>query len=181
MIRPIENFVNKVIHGDSLEVLKELPEDSIDMVFVDPPYNLQLPNRELVRWSGTTINGVNDGWDKFESFEDYDKFTREWLEKAKKIMKTKATIWVIGTYHNIFRVGKIMQNLGFRLLNDVIWLKTNPMPNFRHVRFTNATETLIWAVKDKSVKGHTFNFEYAQKFGVGNVGANVWKFQFVMV
>jgi DNA modification methylase len=145
------------------------------MVFIDPPYFLQLSKKELKRWNvQTTVNGVLDEWDKFSSFEEYDRFIENLLLEVKRVMKPNATLWVIGTYHNIFRVGKIMQDLGFWILNDVIWVKTNPMPNWLGVRFTNATETLIWAVKDKSVKKYTFNREYAKSFGIGKVGANVW-------
>jgi len=170
----IDEIRNKIILGDALKVLKKIPDESVDMVFVDPPYFLQLPNKKLIRWSGTEVEGVNDDWDKFKDFEDYDNFTKKWLSEVKRIMKPKATIWVIGTYHNIHRIGKLMQDLGYWVLNDVLWVKTNPVPNFLGVRFTNATETLIWAVKDKNVKGNTFNKEYAKKFGIGKIGANVW-------
>ncbi|OYT41838.1 DNA modification methylase [Candidatus Pacearchaeota archaeon ex4484_26] len=170
----IEEIRNKIILGNALEVLEKIPDESVDMVFVDPPYFLQLPNKKLIRWSGTEVEGVNDDWDKFKDFEDYDNFTKKWLSAIKRVMKPKATFWVIGTYHNIHRIGKIMQDLGYWVLNDVLWVKTNPVPNFLGVRFTNATETLIWAVKDKNVKGHTFNKEYAKQFGIGKVGANVW-------
>jgi len=146
------------------------------MVFIDPPYFLQLPNdKELKRWTVKTIvEGVNDEWDKFSSFAEYDDFIRGLLTEVRRVMKPTATIWVIATYHSIFRIGKIMQDLGFWILNDVIWVKTNPMPNWLGVRFTNATETLIWAVKEKGAKKYTFNKEYAKRFGIGKVGANVW-------
>jgi len=145
------------------------------MVFIDPPYFLQLSNKKLKRWNvNTVVEGVNDEWDKFQSFEEYDDFIRKLLTEVKRVMKPSGTIWVIGTYHNIFRIGKIMQDLGYWILNDVIWVKTNPMPNWLGVRFTNATETLIWAVKDKDVKDYTFNREYARRFGIGKIGANVW-------
>ena len=171
----IEDIKNKVIQGDTFKVLKKIPEESFDMVFIDPPYFLQLGKKKLKRWNvKTTVNGVLDEWDKFSSFEEYDRFIENLLLEVKRVMKPNATLWVIGTYHNIFRVGKIMQDLGFWILNDVIWVKTNPMPNWLGVRFTNATETLIWAVKDKSVKKYTFNREYAKSFGIGKVGANVW-------
>jgi DNA modification methylase len=171
----IEDIKNKVIQGDAFKVLKKIPKESFDMVFIDPPYFLQLGKKKLKRWNvKTTVNGVLDEWDKFSSFEEYDRFIENLLLEVKRVMKPNATLWVIGTYHNIFRVGKIMQDLGFWILNDVIWVKTNPMPNWLGVRFTNATETLIWAVKDKSVKKYTFNREYAKSFGIGKVGANVW-------
>jgi len=172
----IYEILNKVICGNTLQVLDKIDPDSFDMVFIDPPYFLQLPKKKLIRWEvKTVVNGVDDEWDKFSSFEEYDKFISELLLKVKRVMKENATIWVIATYHSIFRIGKIMQDLGFWILNDVIWLKTNPMPNWLGVRFTNATETLIWAVKDKKVKKYTFNKDYAKKFGVGKIGANVWE------
>jgi len=171
----LPDVLDRVIWGDCLEVMRKLPAEIADLVFVDPPYYLQLPRRKLIRWSGTVVEGVNESWDQFESFEAYDAFTKAWLTEVKRLMKPQATLWVIGTYHNIFRVGAILQDLGFWILNDVLWIKTNPVPNFRQVRFTNATETLIWAVKDKSVKGYTINFDQVKAFGMGKVGANVWQ------
>lgn len=172
----ISEILNKVILGDCLKVMKKMPSECVDMVFVDPPYFLQLPaGRKLLRWSGTEVNGVNAQWDIFKDFEDYDNFTKNYLTEIKRIMKPNATIWVIGMYHNIHRVGKIMQDLGFWILNDVIWFKTNPMPNWLGVRFTNATETLIWAVKNKKVKNYTFNKEIARSYNYGKLGLNVWR------
>lgn len=147
--------LNQVIQGDCIEVMETLPEKSVDMIFADPPYNLQLQN-ELYRPNMTRVDPVDDDWDKFESLQDYDEFTRKWLSAAKRLLKPTGTIWVIGTYHNIFRIGTIMQDLGFWILNDIIWIKENPMPNFRGVRFTNAHETLIWASTGKGAK-YTFN------------------------
>ena len=171
----LEEIKNKVILGDAFKVLKKFDDEIFDMVFIDPPYFLQLPPKKLIRWKvKTKVEGVDDEWDKFSSFQEYDNFIQNLLIEVKRLMKPTATLWVIGTYHNIFRIGKIMQDLGFWILNDVIWVKTNPMPNWLGVRFTNATETLIWAVKDKSCKKYTFNKEYAKKFGIGKVGANVW-------
>jgi len=152
-----ENMVNKIILGDSIEIMKQIPHDSIDLIFADPPYNLQLEN-ELYRPNETKVNGVSEEWDKFKSFEDYDNFTINWLRECRRILKKDGTIWVIGTYHNIFRIGKIMQDLGYWILNDVIWIKTNPMPNFKGTRFNNAHETLIWASKNKDSK-YTFNYK----------------------
>jgi DNA modification methylase len=149
-----ENMVNKIILGDSLEIMKQIPDDSIDLIFADPPYNLQLEN-ELYRPNETKVNGVSEEWDKFKSFEDYDNFTINWLRECRRILKKDGTIWVIGTYHNIFRIGKIMQDLGYWILNDVIWIKTNPMPNFKGTRFNNAHETLIWASKKKIQNIHS--------------------------
>ena len=170
-----EEILNSIILGDTLKVLKKLPKETFDMVFIDPPYFLQLPKKELKRWGAkTVVEGVDDDWDKFPSFEEYDKFIQNLLTEVKRVMKPNATIWLIATYHSIFRIGKIMQDLGYWILNDVIWVKTNPMPNWLGVRFTNATETLIWAVKDKNFKKYTFNKDYAKQCGIGKIGANVW-------
>jgi DNA modification methylase len=144
-----------IIPGDCLDVLSLIPENSVDLIFADPPYNLQL-SQDLLRPNRTLVAAVDDGWDKFPSFEKYDQFTRQWLSECRRVMKKTGTMWVIGTYHNIFRVGAILQDLGFWILNDVIWHKTNPMPNFRGVRFTNAHETLIWVQKQEGMK-YTFN------------------------
>ncbi len=151
MVLPLD----QILQGDSVEILKSLPEKSIDLIFADPPYNLQLRN-ELHRPNMTRVDAVDDAWDRFESFAEYDAFTRAWLLACKRVLKPTGTIWVIGTYHNIFRVGAILQDLGFWILNDVIWIKSNPMPNFRGVRFANAHETLIWASTGKGAK-YTFN------------------------
>ena len=171
----IQEIRNKVIHGDAFNVLPKIEDEVFDMIFIDPPYFLQLPNKELRRWKvKTVVEGVNDEWDKFSSFQEYDNFITKLLGEVKRVMKPTATLWVIATYHSIFRIGKIIQDLGYWILNDVIWVKTNPMPNWLGVRFTNATETLIWAVKDKNCKKYTFNKEYAKKFGIGKIGSNVW-------
>ena len=148
---------SKYILGDCIEELKKIESDSIDMVFCDPPYNLQL-SKTLYRPDTSKVFGVNDSWDKFNNFEEYDSFTLQWLKNVKRILKPDATIWVIGSYHNIFRIGYILQNLNFWILNDIIWRKTNPMPNFKGTRFTNAHETLIWASKNKKSK-YTFNYQ----------------------
>ncbi len=143
--------LDRIICGDCLEILEQFPEKSVDVVFADPPYNLQL-SQELRRPNRTRVAAVDDGWDKFADFQEYDRFTSCWLSGCRRVLKDNGTLWVIGTYHNIYRVGAILQNLGYWILNDVIWLKTNPMPNFRGVRFTNAHETLIWAQKIKGEK-----------------------------
>lgn len=148
-------LLNQILHGDCVEILKSLPENSVDLIFADPPYYLQLRN-DLYRPNMTKVDAVNDGWDKFEGFAEYDAFTRDWLSASRRVLKETGTIWVIGTYHNIYRVGAITQDLGFWILNDIVWIKNNPMPNFRGVRFTNAHETLIWAQKKKGEK-YTFN------------------------
>jgi modification methylase len=148
---------NRVLVGDCLAELARLPVASVDLVFADPPYNLQL-ERELLRPNNTVVDGVDDAWDKFTSFADYDRFSRTWLTQCRRILKPDGAIWVIGSYHNIFRLGAALQDLGFWIQNDVIWRKTNPMPNFRGKRFTNAHETLIWAGRDARSRV-TFNYE----------------------
>ena len=153
----MNKFLNKIINGNSLEILKTIPNNTFDLVFVDPPYNLQI-GKKLKRPDDSKVNGVNDKWDQFESFNDYDNFCKKWLKECKRVLKDNGSIWVIGTYHNIFRLGYHMQNIGFWILNDVIWKKNNPMPNFRGTRFTNAHETLIWASKNKKSK-YTFNYQ----------------------
>ena len=151
------NFDNKIVNGDSLEELKKIPDKSFDLVFADPPYNMQI-GEKLIRPDASKVNGVKDKWDQFESFKHYDDFCKSWLIECKRILKDNGGIWVIGSYHNIFRLGYHLQNLGYWLLNDVIWRKNNPMPNFKGTRFTNAHETLIWASKNKKSK-YTFNYQ----------------------
>jgi modification methylase len=147
--------LNQILLGDCLEVLEQLPAECADLIFADPPYNLQLQN-DLYRPDMSKVAAVDDHWDKFAGFAEYDRFTRRWLTACRRVLKDTGTIWVIGSYHNIFRVGAILQDLGYWILNDVIWIKSNPMPNFRGVRFTNAHETLIWAQKERGGK-YTFN------------------------
>jgi modification methylase len=146
-----------IYQGDCIEVLNTLPAQSVDLVFADPPYNLQLQN-ELLRPNMTQVDAVDDHWDQFADFAAYDAFTRAWLGACRRVLKDTGTIWVIGSYHNIYRVGSIMQDLGYWFLNDVVWVKTNPMPNFRGVRFTNAHETLLWCKKSQGQKRYTFNY-----------------------
>jgi len=147
-----------ILGGDCLAHLQGLPSDSVDLVFADPPYNLQL-GTGLLRPDQSRVAGVDDAWDQFESFAQYDAFTRDWLRECRRVLKPQGTIFVIGSYHNIFRVGSAMQDLGFWLLNDIVWRKANPMPNFKGRRFTNAHETLIWASRDAEARGYTFNYE----------------------
>jgi modification methylase len=149
---------NSILLGDSVALMAGLPAESVDLVFADPPYNLQLAN-PLTRPDQSRVDAVDDDWDKFADFSTYDAFTRDWLAAARRVMKPNATIFVIGSYHNIFRVGAMMQDLGFWILNDIVWRKTNPMPNFRGRRFTNAHETLIWAARDSSCRAYTFHYE----------------------
>jgi modification methylase len=156
-LRRSASAANRVIVGDCIKSLKGLPTASVDLVFADPPYNLQLSS-DLMRPNNTRVDGVDDEWDKFASFADYDKFTRTWLEECRRVLKPDGAIWVIGSYHNIFRLGVALQDLGFWIQNDVVWRKVNPMPNFRGKRFTNAHETLIWAAPDQRARA-TFNYE----------------------
>jgi modification methylase len=149
--------VDEILLGDCIEQMRSLPDKSVDMVFADPPYNLQLAG-ELYRPNNSKVDAVDDAWDQFDSFAAYDRFSRDWLGEARRILKDDGTLWVIGSYHNIFRVGTVLQDLGYWMLNDVIWRKTNPMPNFRGRRFTNAHETLLWVAKDKDSK-YRFNYE----------------------
>ena len=164
----------RIYNGNCIDILKKLPKKSANLIFADPPYNLQL-KQDLYRPNQTKVDGVDDNWDKFLSNTDYDKFTTNWLGACRRVMKDDATIWVIGSYHNIFRVGKIMMDLGFWILNDVQWYKTNPMPNFRGVRFTNATETLIWAKKSENQKKYTFNHQVMKKLNGGKQMTSVWQ------
>ncbi len=164
--------VNQILAGDCVEVLAALPEKSVDVIFADPPYNLQL-RQELYRPNMTRVDAVNDGWDRFDSFQAYDEFTRAWLSACRRVLKDTGTIWVIGSYHNIYRVGALMQDLGYWILNDVVWVKTNPMPNFRGVRFTNAHETLIWASKARGAK-YTFNHHAMKAFNDGKQMRSTW-------
>ncbi len=149
--------VNRVLQGECIAELRKLPRSSVDLVFADPPYNLQL-DRTLLRPNDSVVDGVDDAWDKFASFADYDRFCREWLAECRRVLKPDGAIWVIGSYHNVFRLGTALQDLGFWMQNDIIWRKVNPMPNFRGKRFTNAHETLIWAGRDRKSKV-TFNYD----------------------
>jgi modification methylase len=149
--------LNKIYQGDCVELMKSIPKNSVDMIFADPPYNLQLKG-DLHRPDQSKVDAVDDHWDQFDSLKDYDRFTRNWLQAARETLKEDGTIWVIGSYHNIFRVGAILQDLGFWILNDIIWRKSNPMPNFRGRRFTNAHETMIWASKSEKSK-YKFNYD----------------------
>ena len=153
----MSKFYNKILNGDCLKELKKIPDKTFDLVFADPPYNLQI-SKKLSRPDSSRVKGVNDKWDQFKDFKHYDNFCNAWLSECKRVLKDNGSIWVIGTYHNIFRLGYHLQNLGYWLLNDVIWRKNNPMPNFRGTRFTNAHETLIWASKNKKSK-YTFNYQ----------------------
>ncbi|MGU3540053.1 DNA methyltransferase [Methylobacterium sp. A54F] len=151
--------LDQVIVGDCVAAMNALPAASVDCVFADPPYNLQLGEGSLLRPDQSRVDAVDDAWDQFASFAQYDAFTRDWLTACRRVMKPNATLWVIGSYHNIFRVGTVLQDLGFWILNDIVWRKANPMPNFRGKRFTNAHETLIWASRSAEAKAYTFHYE----------------------
>ena len=151
--------LDEILVGDCIAAMNALPASSVDCVFADPPYNLQLGEGSLLRPDQSRVDAVDDDWDKFSTFAAYDAFTREWLAAARRVMKPNATLWVIGSYHNIFRVGSALQDLGYWILNDIVWRKANPMPNFRGKRFTNAHETLIWASRSAESKGYTFHYE----------------------
>ena len=153
----MSNFENQIVNGNSLEVLKKIPDKTFNLIFADPPYNLQI-GEKLKRPDDSKVNGVYDKWDQFKSFKHYDDFCKDWLKECKRVLKDNGSIWVIGSYHNIFRLGFHLQNLNYWLLNDIIWRKKNPMPNFKGTRFTNAHETLIWASKSKKSK-YTFNYQ----------------------
>lgn len=156
---------NSILAGDCIDVMNSLPEASVDLIFADPPYNLQL-KADLHRPDNSKVDAVDDAWDQFSSFAAYDKFTQDWLKAARRLLKPNGAIWVIGSYHNIFRVGATLQNEGFWILNDVVWRKSNPMPNFRGKRFTNAHETMIWASKSEGGK-YTFNYEALKALNEG--------------
>ncbi|MGB2409082.1 MAG: site-specific DNA-methyltransferase [Paracoccaceae bacterium] len=157
--------LNTIISGDCIAEMNKLPSNSIDLIFADPPYNLQLKG-DLHRPDNSRVDAVDDAWDQFSSFAAYDRFTNEWLKAARRILKPSGAIWVIGSYHNIFRVGSALQNHGYWILNDVVWRKSNPMPNFRGKRFTNAHETMIWASKSEGAK-YTFNYEALKALNEG--------------
>jgi len=153
----MSKFENKIVNEDSLEILKKIPDKTFNLIFADPPYNLQI-GEKLKRPDDSKVNGVDDKWDQFKNFKHYDDFCKAWLTECKRILKDNGSIWVIGSYHNIFRLGYLLQNLDYWILNDIIWRKNNPMPNFKGTRFTNAHETLIWASKSKKSK-YTFNYQ----------------------
>jgi site-specific DNA-methyltransferase (adenine-specific)/modification methylase len=166
--------VDVIIHCDCVAGMQSLPEKCVDLVFADPPYNLQL-QQELLRPDLSVVDAVRDHWDQYASFAEYDQFTLQWLQACRRVMKDDATIWVIGSYHNIFRVGKIMMDLGFWILNDVIWYKTNPMPNFKGTRFQSATETMIWAKKSFEQKKYCFNYHAVKHLNEEKQMQNVWQ------
>jgi modification methylase len=165
---------NVLINGDCLDVLSFVPSNSVDLIFADPPYNLQLRTQDLRRPNDTVVDGVDDHWDQFGSFEEYDRFTARWLKECRRILSPTGSIWVIGSYHNIFRVGSLLQDTGYWILNDVVWLKANPMPHFRGVRFTNAHETMIWAKKSEGARKITFNYRALKELNGGKQMRSDW-------
>jgi len=171
-VEDITLVLDHIIPGDCVEVLRALPEKSVDLIFADPPYNLQL-QQDLWRPNMTRVDGVDDPWDKFDDLRAYDEFSRRWLTACRRVLKDSGTIWVIGSYHNIYRIGAIMQDLGYWFLNDIVWVKTNPMPNFRGVRFANAHETLLWASKFKGAR-YTFNHHAMKNLNDGKQMRSDW-------
>ena len=165
---------NRLIEGDCLQALPLIPAGSVDLIFADPPYNLQLRTPDLRRPNNTVVDGVDDHWDQFGSFEDYDRFTERWLRECRRVLKPTGSMWVIGSYHNIFRVGRLLQDVGYWILNDVVWVKANPMPHFRGVRFTNAHETLIWAKKSEGARKITFNYRALKELNGGKQMRSDW-------
>ena len=163
---------NSITQGDSLELLKKIPDKSIDLIFADPPYNLQL-RETLYRPDQTTVEAVTNDWDKFDTYQAYDEFCLVWLKECKRVLKDGGALWVIGSYHNILRLGTSIQNLGFWILNDIIWHKTNPMPNFRGTRFTNAHETLLWCTTSRKAK-YTFNYQNLKELNEGKQMRSDW-------
>ncbi len=170
----MKNYLNQILLGDCIELMRGIPDASVDAIFADSPYNLQLGAKTLYRPEDqTAARAVRDAWDAFDSPAAYDEFTRQWMAECKRILKPDGAMWVIGSYHNIFRVGSILQDMGFWILNDIVWVKTNPMPNFRGTRFTNAHETLIWATPQKTGK-YTFNYETMKKLNGGKQMRSDW-------
>lgn len=168
-----KEILNTIINADSIEIMNQMEENSVDMIFADPPYNMQLGDA-LIRPDNTHVDGVYEEWDSFESMAAYDDYTKRWMLAARRVLKENGTLWVIGSYHNIFRVGYILQDLGFWILNDIVWDKLNPMPNFKGTRFTNAHETLIWAVKNPKAK-YTFNYEAMKSLNEGVQMRSTWE------
>ena len=168
----MNNIENNIICGDCIEELKKIPDESVDLIFADPPYFMQTEG-ELLRTDGTKFLGVEDSWDKFESYNEYDKFCYKWLKECKRVMRKNASIWVIGSFQNIYRIGFIMQNLGFWILNDVVWSKPNAVPNFSGTRFQNSHETLLWCTKSKTAK-YTFNYKTMKYLNKNKQDKSVW-------
>lgn len=168
-----KNILNTIINDDCIKTMNKMEANSVDLIFADPPYNLQLGDN-LTRPDNSSVAGVYEEWDNFESLAAYDNYTKEWLKAARRVLKEDGSIWVIGSYHNLFRVGYILQDMGFWILNDIIWNKVNPMPNFKGTRFTNAHETLIWAIKNSKAK-YTFNYEAMKALNEDTQMRSTWE------
>ena len=168
----IDKITNTIIKGDAFEELKKIPENSVNLIFADPPYFMQTEG-ELMRTEGTKFNGVEDDWDKFNDYLEYDNFCKDWLKECRRILKKDGSIWVIGAFQNIYRIGYIMQNLGFWILNDIVWAKPNPVPNFKGTRFTNANEIMLWCSQEKGAK-YTFNYKTMKHLNDGKQMKSVW-------
>ena len=168
----INDILNSIIKGDIVENLKKIPSNSVDLIFADPPYFMQTEGT-LLRTEGTVFDGVDDEWDKFDSYEEYDEFCRNWLKECRRVLKEDGSIWVIGAFQNIYRIGYIMQKLDFWILNDIVWSKLNPVPNFKGTRFTNANEIMLWCSKDKKAK-YTFNYKTMKYLNGGKQMRSVW-------
>jgi len=171
-VKDINLLIDTIIQGDSISTLKFLPDESIDMIFADPPYFMQTDG-ELIRNDGTKFIGVKDEWDKFDNYLEYDKFCSDWLKECRRILKKDGTIWVIGSFQNIYRIGYIMQNMGFWILNDIVWSKTNAVPNFGGTRFQNSNETLLWCSKSKKSK-YTFNYKTMKYMNNNRQDKSIW-------
>lgn len=171
-IQDIESITDSILQGDCVEILKEIPDSSVDLIFADPPYRMQTEG-ELLRTDGTKFSGVDDKWDSFDSDEEYDNFSREWLAECKRVLKPNGSIWVIGSFQNIYRLGYIMSKLGYWIINDIIWAKPNAVPNFAGTRFQNAHETLLWCVKNKKSK-YTFNYKTMKYLNKGKQDKSIW-------
>lgn len=166
-------YLNKILQGDCIETLKKLPENSIDLIFADPPYNMQLED-DLIRYEGTKFDGVDDAWDKFPTLEAYAEFCTQWITECKRVLKKNGSLWIIGSFQNIYKIGSILQDMGFWIINDIVWSKSNPVPNFSGTRFTNAHETILWVVKDKKAKP-TFNYKTMKDYNGGKQMKSVWE------
>lgn len=171
-MRQLNTILNTIIQGDCIAELQKIPSESIDVIFADPPYFMQTDG-SLIRAEGTVFSGVDDQWDKFDDYQAYDDFCNQWLKECKRILKKDGTIWVIGAFQNIYRIGYIMQNLGFWILNDVVWSKPNPVPNFKGTRFTNANEIMLWCSKSQKSK-YTFNYKTMKAINDGKQMKSVW-------
>ena len=174
MHKTIKPYINTIIQDDNIKTMKKMPDNSLDVIFADPPYNMQL-EKQLIRYNGTEFSGVNDDWDKFASLEAYDKFSKKWISESLRLLKKDGSLWVMGSFHNIHRIGTILQNMGCWIINEITWVKSNPVPNFMGTRFVNAHETLLWVTKSKDSK-FTFNYKTMKKLNGGKQMKSTWTF-----